>query len=316
MEDTNNVDNYKKGTVLMKSALKKYEEGDYEGGDKDREMANHFFDKREEETPLIFSEKDDVALYGENKNFGVIYKVFEENVKKIINEKHDYKSINKIVRFIKSNDILKEQFNCYVALKDKKITQDADMYLAEALSFIPKIDKKSLIEANTKLIKLLRECKLDESVNIDDEQLSVCEAIEFFILNTKKLNNIDEYNTNKNIIKEHLMKNTLNEEKETLDENDYNQEVDNVVDKYINELNEDEITLLKELNESDSEKTFLKYKAEAINFISEQIKNCDDISDKIDWNNIMTKVSLKQFNPQRVFEDVAELIEIQNIIAE
>ena len=48
MESINNTDKYKKGSTLMKSALKKYEQGDIKGGDKDREMANYFFDKKEE----------------------------------------------------------------------------------------------------------------------------------------------------------------------------------------------------------------------------------------------------------------------------
>ena len=37
-------DNYEKGTLLMTQALKKYAEGDYEGGDKDREKANKYYD--------------------------------------------------------------------------------------------------------------------------------------------------------------------------------------------------------------------------------------------------------------------------------
>ena len=47
MEDNKTA--YEKGIVLLKSAIKKYEKGDYEHGDKDRELANEFFDKVKKE---------------------------------------------------------------------------------------------------------------------------------------------------------------------------------------------------------------------------------------------------------------------------
>lgn len=314
MESINNTDKYKKGSTLMKSALKKYEQGDIKGGDKDREMANYFFDKKEE-IPFTFSEKDDIALYGENKNFGIIYNVFEENVKHILKEKKNYKAIKDIINFIKNNKILKEQFNCYTALKDKKVSQNIEDYLNEAINFLPLFDKKTLINKNTELINLIRKNNLDENIHIDNEQIKLYESIEFFLLNTKNLNNINEYNINKTIIKEHLEKKSL-ENENLLTENDYNNEVNSIIDKYNKNLNEEEVALLNELNENNGKDVFTKYKNETINFISEQIKNSQNINEKIDWNNILTKVSLKQFEPQHIFEDIIELIHIQNIITE
>ena len=315
MENINNTDNYKKGSTLMKSALKKYEEGDYKGGDTDREMANHFFDKKEE-MPLTFSEKDDVALYGENKNFGIIYNVFEENVKNIIKGKKNYKAIKEITNFIKNNKVLKEQFDCYTALKDKRVSQDVENYLNEAIDFLPNLNKKLVIKENTKLINLLRKNNLDENIHIDDEQIKLYESIEFFLLNKKNLNNINEYNVNKAVIKEHLEKKSIDENIENLNQKDYYNEVKSIVEKYNKGLNEDEINLITELSENDNKAVFEKYKNQTIEYISEQIKNTQDVNEKIDWNNILTKISIKQFNQEKIFEDVVSFLNVQNIITE
>lgn len=315
MENINNTDNYKKGSTLMKSALKKYEEGDYKGGDKDREMANHFFDKKEE-MPLTFSEKDDVALYGENKNFGIIYNVFEENVKNIIKGKKNYKAIKEITNFIKNNKVLKEQFDCYTALKDKRVSQDVENYLNEAIDFLPNLNKKLVIKENTKLINLLRKNNLDENIHIDDEQIKLYESIEFFLLNKKNLNNINEYNVNKAVIKEHLEKKSIDKNIENLNQKDYYNEVKSIVEKYNKGLNEDEINLITELSENDNKAVFEKYKNQTIEYISEQIKNTQDVNEKIDWNNILAKISIKQFNQKKIFEDVVSFLNVQNIITE
>ena len=66
-------DTYRKAGILMQSALKKYEAGDVEGGNRDRQMANEMYDKAENQVDA------EVMLYGESRNFGTIYKVFESN---------------------------------------------------------------------------------------------------------------------------------------------------------------------------------------------------------------------------------------------
>ena len=53
MEDNKTA--YEKGIVLLKSAIKKYEKGDYEHGDKDRELANEFFDKAKKECICMYA---------------------------------------------------------------------------------------------------------------------------------------------------------------------------------------------------------------------------------------------------------------------
>ena len=75
-EQGQNVDIFHKAEVLMKSALKKYSEGDIEHAEKDRQEANRLYDKIAAQEP---ASEDDI-LYTENRNFGMIYHVLESNM--------------------------------------------------------------------------------------------------------------------------------------------------------------------------------------------------------------------------------------------
>ena len=309
------TDNIKKGTLLLKHALKKYEKGDIEGGDKDRELANELFDKQEASTKLSFTEDDNIALYGENRNFGVIYHVFKENAKKILKENKNRRALKDIVTFIKNNPLLMEQFNCYNAFNKKQINSDVDSYMNEAISFLPSFNKKEIIKINDKLIEQFRKYNLDESVQIDDDVIKLYETIEFFMLNKKNLSNLDEYNTNKNLLRECILSNKTQIENK-LTESDYKKELTQLINKHQTSLNEDEAELINEINENDKKEVFEKYKNETLKFISEQIQNCQEINEKIDWANISTKVSIKQFDENKIFEDITAFIAIKNIIEE
>ena len=143
MEDNKTA--YEKGIVLLKSAIKKYEKGDYEHGDKDRELANEFFDKAKKEDTY-----NDVALYGEGRNFGIIYNVFVENAKKIISENKNTKAIKEFITTIHKNKVLNEQFKIYDTFCNKVINCDSDTFINEAINILPYYKNKELVENNNK----------------------------------------------------------------------------------------------------------------------------------------------------------------------
>ena len=307
---------YQKAGTLMQRALKKYAEGDNEGGDKDRELANQLYDQAKEEMERV--SKNIMGLYGENRNFGIIYKVFEENAKDLIKENKNTKPIGKFIKTIKSNKILSEQFKIYDTLCNNTINIDAEDYINEAISIFPTFNRKEVIENNEKLISIIKENKLDELIDIDDETLSLYESIEYLLLNKKTLSNIEDYKNNKDVIKESLIKrfNSVTEENNSITESDYKSDVFNVISKYSKELNSDELQLMEEICNSDKCEVFNKYKKETIKYITEQISNSSNVEDKIDWNNLLTKVNLKEFNEKTILEDVFSFIKINNIINE
>lgn len=312
MENLNNNDSIEKGIVLLKSALKKYEQGDIEHAEKDRELANDYFNKAKKE------EEIDIALYGENRNFGIIYNILEENVKNALKENKNTKFVGSFVRLIKEDRILREQFKIYEAFCNKTIKGDIEEYINEAVNITPIFSLKKLATANEKLIHLIKNNKLNEFVEISDEKVKLYESVEYILLHKKDYNSIENFNNCKKIIKENIIKNNENStfSKEKINENKYKSDLNNVINKHIQQLNEDEINLMEELCNTDKEKTFNKYKEETLNFISEQISMTLDASDKIDWNNVYNKVNAKKYNENTLLEDVSSFINIQNIIEE
>lgn len=311
METVDNKSNYEKASILMQSAIKKYAENKFEEGDKDREEANRLYDLAKMHTNKDYN---NIALYGENRNFGIIYNVFEQNVNSILKENKNLNVIGDFIKLIKGNKILSEQFNVYNVLCHKYVDSDIDEYINEALTVIPKFTKEELIENNNKLINVLRKNNINEFIDIDEEQLALYEAIEFLLLNKKTLNNIEEYNNNKKIIKENINNISLSDTRIT--ESDYNNELQTVIEKNLSELNEDEMQLLSELCNEDKKTVFNRYKDETLQFISEQITEAKNLEDKIDWNNIMNKINSKKYNENSILEDITSFINIQNIIEE
>lgn len=313
MYQEENNPTFSRGLTMLKNAVKKYEEGDIEGGNKDREIANDLMDKSSfEEQPL-----DDIKLYGENRNFGIIYHIIEENIKNSYKDKKKMKSIASILKHIKNNNILKEQYDIYTSLKSARVNNGVDSYINEAVTILPRLNKKNVVKSNKELINLIRKNNINEMVGIEDNTIKLYEAIEFLLLNTKNLSNIDKFNLNKNVLKEYIENNkpTVDEGKKITKE-DYIAEYNKIISELSEHITEDEELLLKELNENDHKTVFEKYKNETIKLISEQVSISDNIEDKMDWNSLLTRLSLKQFNENRFLEDIKDFVETQNIINE
>ena len=144
-------DNYEKGTLLMTQALKKYAEGDYEGGDKDREKANKYYDLAKLE---INSEESKItSLYGENRNFGIVYKVLESNFNNAIQDKKIIKKpLVEALRKVKKNKQLNEQFKIYNAFTYPQNVVNVEEYVNEVIALSSKYTQKELNLVNENLI--------------------------------------------------------------------------------------------------------------------------------------------------------------------
>lgn len=295
---------YDRGIVMLKNALKKYEDGEFESAEKDRKLANELLDKANKEE----SEEVDIeTLYGESRNFGVIYNVIVENTQTALTNKKGLKELGKVLKHVKSNKILKEQFEIYSSLEKTQIKNDVEHFVNEAVSMLPSYKKKNLIKENNNLIKLIRQCNLSENVTISDEKRKLYEAIEFIITNKRNIANIDSIKSHKDTILEYVEKNN-----KVIEEASKNKPET----LFKESMTEDEKKLLQELSEGKDEEVFNRYKDETIQLISEQVSLADNLNDKIDWNNMMTRMMVKQYNPSKLLEDICDFINVQNIINE
>lgn len=299
-----NKTTYDRGITMLKNALKKYEDGEFESAEKDRQLANELLDKAYEEKD---EEIDVETIYGEGRNFGVIYNIINENTKTAMTEKRGMRELGKVLKHIKNNKLLREQFDIYSSLEKTRVKNDTEHFVDEAVSILPSYKKKELVKENDELIKLMRQYKFNENVTISDEKRKLYEAIEGILVIKKNIANIDLFKTHRDTILEYVEKNNkiVEETVEAKPKSSFNENI-----------TEDEQKLLQELNEGKGEEVFNRYKSETIQLISEQLSLSDNLNDKIDWNNMMTRTMIKQYNPSKLLEDICDFIKVQNIINE
>lgn len=307
--DENKDDPQYRGKVLMQRALEQLEQGNIEEFETDRALANEYFDKMHED------EEEMDALYNESRNFGIIYNVIEANVPRLLENSKGKKSLRKLVEAIKSDKILHEQFKAYNNFQPTKKIKNADAYIAEAVSILPKFNKNKVKNSNEKLIKLIKECKLDEMVVIDDDKLDLYESIEYVTMNKKSLSNIDEYVNATNVIKESIEKNSVVEKNQMTIEN-YANEVNNVSESIANELNSEEFILIKEMTNGNAENYFNECKSKTLSKLNEMISNETDMDSKSRLSQIFEKINNKTYIKENAIVDIAEMIEIQDTIDE
>lgn len=298
--------NIQKAIVLMESALRKYKKGDVEGGDADRKEANILFDQSSSEADGLR------ALYGENRNFGVIYSVIEGNTSNLNEDVSKRKAYRDIANTIIKDKTLKNQFKIYEALTNTESVKDPSSYVTEAISLMPSMSKEDVVRSNSKLIDKIKKYGLYEMVDIDDDKMDLFESIEYLILNRKSFSNITEYENNKHNIVEYITSHAnvepVNESRE-----DYGDNAVEFMRKYSKELNEDEIKLIKELSEcEDREGYFNDYKTVVLSDLNE-MKSMAEGNDKTEIGEIIESVSKKQFDSKNFILDIAEMKEIQSL---
>lgn len=312
--------NSEKGSVLMQQALKKYAKGDFEGGDKDRAEANRYYDLASAE---INSEAGKMTqLYGESRNFGIIYNVFEQNIENLWDTKEGKKIVKECYNLIKSNKVLNEQFKIYDMFEKAQNIDNVKEFVNEASNIVKKINKKLVMENNEKLIRFIRDKKLDEYVDIPEEMENLYEAIEYIVLNKKTYSNVNEFVKAQNVIAEHIeksQKNSINEATNQMTAN----ELENRFEEFENEINEnineDEKKLLDIFTNSknDTKNIFEQYKKKTLKAVKDMI-NTSESSDKEQWNKIYESISSKTYsdNVTENINNCAEMLEICSTIKE
>ena len=298
------------GKILMKRAIQEYEDADYAHAEISREQANRAFDKAYK--IVRTDEGVDDLRYDESRNFGIIYKVFEENAEHLYKHKGQKKIAN-IINEIRNNNVLKEQFNYYNAILNPTNVLDEKSYTNEMVSIAPHYSKKELKENNTKLIQLFRKYKLDENIFIDEKDLELFESIEWTILNIKNPSNINEYIEKTNFLIESIKNNnkTINESK-----NLYQEKLLKLTEKYNNELNDDERSFLDEMTNpnTNKEKVFEDEKKSLLKKLDEMISLKDENLES--YKTWKEKVSGKTFNESTCIMDIADFINVKNILNE
>lgn len=301
------VDIYEKAGVLMQRALQKYSEGDVEHGDADRKEANRLYDLAQSDANKDFNN----IMYGESRNFGIIYNVIESNSKNLCEDKNKRKAFSNIIKLIKENKNLKTQFEFFNGLTHPNgYVFNTEQYVNEALMIAPKINNKDAYNANEKLISEIKKNGLDELIEIDDNTMALYESIEYLLFNKPTYTNLVEYSNAKNNVVTYLDEN-INEE-ETAEGKNIDEAFNTLIEKYDTLLNEDEKELIETvMNCKDKKALFETYRQETIEKIENTLKDNDDKELK----TICEDIKNKTYNKKTVLEDISEFIEIKNVLS-
>ena len=306
---------YNEGKKLMEQAIDCYSKNKITEAEEYRKKANELYNNADILYCIENTDRD--KLYGKNRNFGICYHIFEDSLLKNLNNRNGKKFINEVSNLIKTNKVLKEQFNIYNSICNKKNVSNPESYVDGVLECISKlnINKSDIRKANEKLIDLIESnTNVNKLLNIDDDTLKLYEEIDFVLTNKKSINNIDEYNK----IKDSLVEKFNRDNKDKTDNDTVNEKYETslseMTEKY-KDLTDDEIKLIEDIISSDKDKSslFEEYKSETIGVIDETIKKASE-EDKEQWLNIKETLSEKKYNKDTLIDDVLKFVEIQKEI--
>lgn len=317
-------ENLQRAEELMKKALMAYRDGNFEEGELLRQKSNELFDLGKDEIENTQNNINNV--YGENKNFGIIHKIFENNSPELYKTKDGRKVIASYIKTIKEDKNLLSQFQLYNTLCHVHDLSDSERFVNEALSMIPNMNLDDVLKSNQKLIDIIQKNRLNENVEIDDSTENLFESIEFVLTNKKTFKTLASYVNATSNITTFINENKNKSNVENINVKDIDTELNNflleIEEKYEDVLTEDEKTLVQELvdakSDSKSEKQkniFNKCRNEALEAINNVLKEAEgEVREKL--LSIKERVLSREFSEFSLVKDVAEMLEIKDTLTE
>lgn len=312
------ADKNRRAGVLMQSALRKYGDGDYEGGDKDRQEANRIYD---EVSMMMNSEFGKISmLYGESRNFGIAYRVFESNMPKLYGSKEGKKKMSAILRLLKEDKVLNSEFKVFDKLTHASGINEGHIFVKDVIGLCEPLDAKTLKEHNEKFIRLIRKCGLNEYVEIPENEMTLFESIEYCMLNRKEnFGNVEDLHRNYSYIAEHVGRKQPESAKQKVSGETVDEAYDRVMNELENDssLNEDEQKFIAEMSESREkrEEVFNSNKEKTLELLREGMNDCSSEGQE-KLKSVIESIEGKTFNDRTAFSDVAEFMEIQQTLTE
>lgn len=272
-----------------------------------------FMDKANETADLL---KHDNELTYECVNFGMANYIFENALPTIF--KNNKAAVKEFTNTIKEDKNLRKQFQFYKALETYTTSLNSRDYLNESLNLVKEtIDKKTLEKSNKKLGEIINKYSIKPSEMISEDKLKFFADCDYLLKNDKKLNNLVTVTECVNRVSDYIEKNynTINESKT----NTFAL-IEDFDKKYNNLLNEEEKSFVKEIidcksssNRAKKETLFNKFKNECLELINKLMaeSNGDDVND---LNAIKEQIDAKVFCEETLVKDVANLLEIRDIL--
>ena len=255
------------------------------------------------------------------KDFGTIKESFEAIAPALFNSNEGRAIMNKYTATIKGNKNLSSLHTLYENIRKANPKGDVDFFVNNLASEDWGVDKKTVAEDCKKLGRVLAEGYIYVKGNaiLPKTDDTLAGAVKFISENKKSTKNIAEYSDAIKVIRDRVVNGE--ERNNVFESRDIDELAKELVEdfnkKYSSELNESEISALKEVScSNDRESVFNKYKDICINKLSEAKETFDNdknaaASEKI--SAIIEQVSNKKYSVESVGNDVCGMIELSNI---
>lgn len=251
------------------------------------------------------------------RNFGVLNHIFEQELPRLF--KTNKKAVRAVVKLIKEDKNLLNQFNFYKALKEYNSSSvDSEVYLKRLVEeFDNKINHENLCCAisNEKLRDTLIENNVFPSDFIDEKDMRLYEDVETLTCSKVLLSN-----TLVILEAEKRVANILNENKKVEDAKPKVDAIREFEENMKDTLTESEIDLVKTITsarepiaEAKREKLFNSYRDECIKKVDEMIA-AEPYNDEL--KGLKQQIESKTYNKETIVEDMAKLLAIRDVLDE
>lgn len=253
----------------------------------------------------------------DTRNFGVLNHIFEQELPRLF--KTNKKAVRAVVKLIKEDKNLLNQFNFYKALKEYNSSSvDSEVYLKRLVEeFDNKINHENLCCAisNEKLRDTLIENNVFPSDFIDEKDMRLYEDVETLTCSKVLLSN-----TLVILEAEKRVANILNENKKVEDAKPKVDAIREFEENMRDTLTESEIDLVKTITsarepiaEAKREKLFNSYRDECIKKVDEMIAS-EPYNDEL--KGLKQQIESKTYNKETIVEDMAKLLAIRDVLDE
>lgn len=293
---------------IMNEALKRNDFGAYNAA---KRMLDETIEDNKHENALLSEMK--------TNNFGILNHIFEQQLPTLF--KTNKKAVRDVVKLIKEDNNLKNEFAFYNAIKTQykgnaaNIAEAKDVLEKLADISVKKIDQKTVKESNKKLRKVMMENNIVPSDFIDDENRKLYESGHVILTHKKTTSNmiplIESYHTVCQYMEKH--KNDMIKESKNVDDL-----INEFEDKLKTNLNESEMSFVQQITdfrnpiaEQRKEKLFNKLKEDCITAITSMLK---EDSNNEELKGLSNQLNEMVFDKNNIVKDIAKLLEIRDIL--
>jgi hypothetical protein len=252
-------------------------------------------------------------------NFGVLNHIFEQQLPTLF--KSNKKAVRDVIKLIKEDNNLKNEFAFYNAVKTQYKGKAANIVgskeVLEKLAEISVkgIDQKSVKNSNRKLKKVMLENGIVPTEHIDDENMALYESCHTILTCKKSTENMIPLMESYHNVCQYMENHKNDAVKESKNPDELIREFE---EKLKNNLNESEISFVQQITdfrtpiaEQRKEKLFNKFKNECLEKINAMLKEDVENSGLIDLSKQINEMT---FDKNNIVKDIAKLLEIRDIL--